>query len=135
MTDRHLPIKYNGVKLPSQHTLSFLNTIFSDYTTLWQIRKLQPAVSSDPVWLEYLDIISNDMMRLVEMNLTSDLVTVYKIYVRDNDWSNDLSIRRSCKNIDKAVEFLKIHFYQQLNGATLPEPPKPAKPKHLKVVK
>jgi hypothetical protein len=78
--------------------------------------------------MDYLEILSCEMTLLVEKNLSPEHISEYKSYIRNNDWSNDLAIRRSCKNIDKAVNFLKVHF-APLKGGT------PPKLKYLKLVK
>lgn len=115
-------------KLPSCYSLVFINIIFNDYTTLLEIRNQSELIK--PTWWEYLDVISNDMLTLVCTNLSYELAIEYRTYVKNNCWDNDLAIRRSCKNIDKAVEFLKIHF-AELKGLKL----KDIKNRHLELVK
>lgn len=123
-------ITCNNFKLPNWYALAFLNIIFSEYTTLWEIRNLPSDLYSAPIWLEYLDVLCNDMRSLVELNLSEDLILEYKMYIRNNSWSNDLAIRRSCKNVDKAVKFLKKHFIG-LKGLKMSD----VKNRHLKIVK
>jgi hypothetical protein len=103
--------------------------LFSDYTNLWDIRNSVTHLS-ESIWLEYLDIISNDMLALIEINLNQELITEYKRYITNNDWSNELAIRRSCKQIDMAVKFLKFYFIK-LKG----QKSKNVKKSHLKIVK
>lgn len=123
-------IQYEGTKLPSFYSLEFLNILFSDYSNLWEIRNLSTDDFNAPIWLEYLDLVSHDMLMLVEMNLSPELIKEYNSYVKDNDWSNDLAIRRSCKKIDKAVKFLKKHFGELKNKKVIKN-----KERKLRVVK
>jgi hypothetical protein len=120
----------DGVKLPSWYTLDFLNVIFKDYTSLYELRNQTSDLFTAPIWMEYLDLMSYDMLTLVELNLSVELLAEYRSYVRGNDWSNDLAIRRSCKEIDKAVKFLKNHFGHLRNKKV-----KQIKQSHLTVIK
>jgi len=120
-------LECEGFKLPSEYTLDFLNILFTEYTTLWNIRSQPSNLWTAPIWLELLDIISCDMMALVELNLAPELVKEYRGYTKKNEWTSDIAVRRSCKNIDKAVVFLKEHF-RPLRGKKL------KKKRHLEIV-
>ena len=108
MTNSNLEL--DKIKLPSEYSLDFLNILFTDYTTMWKLRYQPTDLFSVPIWLEFLDIISHDMLTLVELNLGQELIDEYKRYVQNNNWSTEFLIRQSCKNIDNAVRFLRIHF-------------------------
>ena len=123
-------IQCEGTRLPSWYTLEFLHILFSDYSNLWDIRSQSTDLYSAPIWMEYLDLVSHDMLTLVEMNLSPELIEEYKGFIRDNDWYDELSIRRSCKKIDKAVKFLKKHFGELKNKKVVKN-----KERKLRVVK
>ena len=126
-------IEFDGIKLPSEYSLDFLNILFSDYTMMWKMRYQPTDLFSVPIWLEFLDIISHDMLTLVELNLGQELIEEYKTYVQNNNWSTEFLIRQSCKNIDNAVKFLRIHF-DKLRGKKRTLNVK-KKQRHLKLVK
>jgi hypothetical protein len=64
------------------------------------------------------------------LSLEIQVVQEYRQYIKNNDWSNDFAIRKSCKNIDKAVEFLKKHFIG-LKGLKMSD----IKNRHLTIIK
>ena len=120
-------LECEGFILPSEYTLDFLNILFTEYTTLWKVRSQPFDLWVAPIWLEILDIVSCDMMALVELNLDQEFINEYRGYTKKNEWTSEIAVRRSCKNIDKAVCFLKEHF-QSLRGKRL------EKKRHLEVV-
>lgn len=126
-------IEPDKIKFPSEYSLDFLNILFTDYTTMWKLRYQPTDLFSVPIWLEFLDIISHDMLTLVELNLGPELIEEYKNYVQNNNWSTEFLIRQSCKNIDNAVKFLRIHF-DKLKGKKRTLDVK-KKQRHLKIVK
>ena len=73
------------------------------------------------------------MLTLVELNLGPELIEEYKNYVQNNNWSTEFLIRQSCKNVDNAVKFLRIHF-DKLRGKKRTLNVK-KKQRHLKLVK
>jgi len=103
-------LKHRGVSLPTPYSLNFINILFSHYTTLWEIRKRNDDYITKPLWIQFLIIVSNDMLSLVKANLEPELVEEYMSYVTKNDWESEFGLRLSCKNIDKAVNFLRTHF-------------------------
>lgn len=109
-------VEIDGTKFLFPQTFNLLKFIFKNYTTLGLLRKLEDLDNLD--WMDYLETISVDLLQLVELNLNKSLVLEYKSYILNNSWNNEFSVRKSCKNIDKAVKFLKLHFghleYQQL---------------------
>ena len=103
-------LKHKGISLPTPYSLNFINILFSHYTSLWEIKNRPDDYITKPLWVQFLMIVSNDMLSLVKANLEPELIEEYKKYVTKNDWDSEFGIRLSCKKIDKAVNFLKIHF-------------------------
>lgn len=121
-------MEIDGVKFPFPYMLSLLKFIFQDYTSLKLLRNGNSHETN--YWMSFLEIISVDMLRLVELNLSEELILEYQSYVSYNHWNNDFMIRKSCKNLDSAVKFLKLHFghleYKQFKKHTS---------RHLRVIK
>lgn len=128
----------NGFQLQSEHVLSIIDNIFDNYTNLMDIRNRQlTGPHKYPVWLEYLSNIQNDLLLLVETNLSPELIIEYMDIINNNTWNNELAIRRSCKNVDKAIEFIKKHFILLYGQQKIVKEQqlKNNKKSHLKVIK